>query len=239
MSSNGGNGAGSGSGFRLVILLVIMAMLGGALGYDMYNEVPFRQMEKDIDRLLSLNNKAGTAATRSDVEEALGKKAASTYKTETQKYEVAHYNYYRTIPFIPGGKIYVVYDSSGKYVRTGIVTSSELITEKSMQGSLVSKELDPNAMPMMGLGGQVSTPQLPDAAKKKDEEKKEGDQAAAAGEEKKDETKGETGDQEGSDDKKEEVKEENKSESGEAKKTEGGNESEQKTEEKKEGGGGI
>ncbi len=164
MSTNG-----SGSGFRLGVLLVIMALLGGALAYDMYNEVPFREMERDLDRLLALNRKDGMAADRSDVEAALKKSGGDSYKTKTNKYEVVHYNYYRTVPFIPGGKIYVVYDNNNKYIRTGIVTSAEKITEETLQGTLVSKELDPNAMPMMGLGGQVSTPQLPDAAKKKKE----------------------------------------------------------------------
>lgn len=164
MSTNG-----SGSGFRLGVLLVIMALLGGALAYDMYNEVPFRQMERDLDRLLALNRKDGSAANRTDVEAALRKSGGESYKTENNKYEIVHYNYYRTVPFIPGGKIYVVYDNNDKYIRTGIVTSPEKITEKILQGSLVSKELDPNAMPMMGLGGQVSTPQPPPSADKKNE----------------------------------------------------------------------
>ncbi len=161
-----------GSSLRLVILLVIMGLLGGALGYDMYNEVPFKQMESDVEKLLALGskNKEG-AATRTDVEAALNKKAATSYKTETGKYEVVHYNYSRTIPFIPGGKVYVVYDNAGKYIRTGLVTNSEKITEKSLQGTLDSKQLDPNAMPSMSLGGQTSTPIIPDT--KKDEKKDE------------------------------------------------------------------
>jgi hypothetical protein len=175
----------SGSPLRLVILLVIMAMLGGAFGYDMYNEIPFKQMDADLTKILALGSKDKTsAASRSDVEAAINKKGGASYKTETGKYEVVHYNYSRTIPFIPGGKLYVVYDANGRFIKTGMVTSAEKITEKGMQGSVVSKDLDPNAMPSISLGGQTSTPQIPAPAANKDDaadkaqegDKKEGDQ---------------------------------------------------------------
>jgi hypothetical protein len=104
----------SGSGYRnrLVVLMLILLLLGGAWLNDIFVKTPrTAELVRNMNQLIQTETDDGHGIPKDLIQKTLGLKPHATF--EVKAYEVEEYEFRRTLPFFTLRKLFVVYQSSG------------------------------------------------------------------------------------------------------------------------------
>lgn len=153
---------GKGGYVRLGFLLAILALLGGTLYYDRSVKIP--DNDKRIGQLVDFVNNNFNGLTKEKIRAEAGFAPAST--RASGKFEVDHFRYSRTLPFLPSGQnIYVVYENG---LVTDITTEAASVSDDALAqaGNRAARKLepDPNKPVTPNAGGGRASAQVGEPA---------------------------------------------------------------------------